>query len=150
MSSPNKVYSYLLKNYGEDVYLDITAFVGEKARGGEELNQLPESIKFTVEDPEDLNGDRVDIASDSEIVICKDNSYTEVIGIGIVEDPGRQLLSWDWINDRPIYRYNLSIEQKDFSDDPIDAVSYTNNLLSDILDDLFLYSDDSLGGIDLD
>ena len=139
---------YWYESQLEQGYVDITGQVSVHARGGESINDLPGSFSFSLE-PYKKDGAGLTVLSDIDINIGDKFLITEdlvnVIACGIVNDPGRDMLKFDRVLNQAICRFDIVCIQQDFSTTPIDSLEFTQTLLSEILDEIMLYTDESLG-----
>lgn len=135
---------YYIKQIGTDEFVNISKFVRNHVKGSQEVNSDPHTFEFSLV-PTSRNIDLPDINRGDEIAICFDDSKTEIVAHGIVEDPGRDMKTWQSSLSRPLFQYDVKCIEKDFSSSPISELEWNNVNFSEIVEDLLSYTDDSLG-----
>jgi hypothetical protein len=114
------------------------------------LSNEPIEFSFSLSIPEVSNNPVYPEAGD-EILFTTDSSKYQVVSnalYGIITDPGKSIISYDPLNARINYTYNVTVQQKDFSGYEVINQTWNNAYVSDILDNIMDYTTDGfLGGV---
>lgn len=128
------------------IWVDITSQISKHVEGSTTINNVPSEFTFQVSPyiksgSSTINSD-IKIQMDDKVLVIQDDSI--VIAYGTVTDDGSEIIGWDYKLNQPHQRFNLKAEEDDFSASPIDRFDYTDASISSILDEIMLYTDESL------
>lgn len=138
---------YWYKKQDQDKFINLSKYVTEHVAGNSKINDISINFEFGLSTPKDELGDFIDFfSSGDEIAITSDSSNTDLICHGHIIDDGSDIISWDWTTrDKPFFKFKIKCIEKDFSLDIIESITFADNNLSFILDEIMLFTNDSIG-----
>lgn len=128
------------------IWEDISSQISKHIIGSNTINNVPSEFEFQIS-PFVKSGSNtifsgILISIGDKVLVTQDDSL--VIAYGTVFDNGPELLGWDRKNNIPYQQFNVKAEEDDFSSSVIDKFEYTDTSISAILNEIMLYTDESL------
>lgn len=107
------------------------------------------TFSLEITNPKDSGGDYIYISEGDSIAIT-DYSKTKLFCFeGKIQNPTPDPFHWKYAGvDKAEFKYNLTCKEKDFNSfSIITSMSHVDSTITTILDDIFTYSDSSIGGV---
>lgn len=141
---------FLYKEWGSDVWENITDYVQEYPSWNLVLNTEFLSFTFKVMTPKDSEGNKLYPEEGFDICICEDISYTKVFQnlAGKIESVEIENIAYDYDNSDWDVLYTIDCIQRDCSKQPVKLDYKTTTAMNTILDDIIInntYGNDNLG-----